>query len=39
MKIVLSQVYSCRPVEGWVQGYVLHAIQLLSILFSFTYFR
>jgi len=34
----LSQVYSCRPVGGQVQGCVLQAVQLLSTLFSRKYF-
>ena len=38
-RFFLPQVYSCRPVQGQVQGCVSQAIQLLSILFSGTYFR
>jgi len=39
LKILLSQVYSCRPVGGQVQCYVSHSLWFLSILFSLTYFR
>ena len=35
-RFFLPQVYSCRPVQGQVQGCVSQAIQLLSILFSGT---